>query len=70
MYQNKRFRVIINSMLEEYTEAHGKSEKSKLVTKAMDIIREKSPEGAFVKREKGHWYEVSPRYAREKVGMF
>ena len=68
MIQNKRFRVIINNFLEEYTEAHGKSEKSKLVSKAMDIIREKCPKGAFVKREKGQWYEVSPRYAREKVG--
>lgn len=67
---NKRFRVIITKFLKEYTETVGKSDKSKIVTKAMGIIRERSPQGAFVKKEKGQWYEVSPRYAREKVGAW
>lgn len=34
----------------------------------MDIIRKASPDGSFVKLEKGVWFEVSGRYAREKVG--
>jgi len=68
--QNKRFREIINSYLDEYTAASGKSEKSRIVTRAMNIIREKSPGGSFVKKEKGIWYEVSLRYAREKVGAW
>lgn len=67
---NKRFRKIINKFLDEYAEAPGKSEKSNIVSKAMNIIREASPEGAFVKCEKGVWFEVSSRYAREKVGAW
>ena len=67
--QNKRFRGVINSFLNEYTAAPGKSEKSKIVTKALNIVRKASPEGAFVKLEKGKWHEVSLRYAREKVKL-
>lgn len=67
---NKRFRQIINKFLESYAAAPGKSEKSAIVSKAMNIIREASPQGAFVKCEKGFWFEVSTRYAREKVGAW
>ncbi|CAB9522594.1 Nitrilase family, member 2 [Seminavis robusta] len=67
---NKRFREIINKYLDEYADAPGKSEKSKIVSKAMSIIREASPQGAFVKCENGVWWEVSSRYAREKVGAW
>lgn len=67
---NKRFRQIINKFLESYAAAPGKSEKSAIVSKAMNIIREASPQGAFVKCEKGIWFEVSTRYAREKVGAW
>ena len=67
---NKRFRQIINKFLDDYADAPGKSEKSAIVSKAMNIIREASPEGAFVKCEKGVWFEVSSRYAREKVGAW
>lgn len=67
---NKRFREIINKYLLAYAAAPGKSEKSMIVSKAMDIIREASPHGSFVKEEKGVWYEVSGRYAREKVGAW
>lgn len=56
---NKRFRLIINKYLDNYADAPGKSEKSAIVSKAMSIIREASPEGAFVKCEKGVWFEVS-----------
>ena len=56
--QNKRFRGIINKFLNEYTSAPGKSEKSRIVSRAMNIIRDKSPEGAFVKFENGKWYEL------------
>lgn len=66
MSQNKRFREIINGFLNEYTAAPGKSGKSKIVSKAMDIIREACPDGgAFVKQgNDGKWFEVSPRNAR------
>jgi hypothetical protein len=36
----------------------------------MEIIRKASPEGAFIKLENGRWFEVSERYAREKVGAW
>jgi hypothetical protein len=65
--QNKRFREIINNNLDEYTKAPGKSEKSRIVTRTLNIVLESSPVGAFVKFEKGKWHEVSLRYAREKV---
>ena len=64
---NKRFREIINGHLDEYTRAPGKSEKSRSVTKALNIVRKASPMGAFVKFEKGKWFEVPNQYAREKV---
>ena len=53
-----------------YAAAPGKAEKSAIVSKAMDIIRKASPDGSFVKLEKGVWFEVSGRYAREKVGAW
>jgi len=66
-FQNKRFRVIIQGLLDKYAEASGKTEKSRIVSKAMNIIREKcSNGGAFVKKEKTGWFEVSARYSREK----
>lgn len=40
------------------------------MSKAMNIIKESCPDGAFVKQEKGIWFEVSTRYAREKVGAW
>jgi hypothetical protein len=54
--------------LEDYAEADSKAEKGKIVSKVLDIIREASPEGAFVTYENGSWYEVSERIAREKIG--
>jgi len=64
------FRTIINKNLKEYASAKGKSEKGAIVSRSMDIIRKASPEGSFVKQEKGMWFEVSGRYAREKCGAW
>ena len=65
---NRRFRVTVKMFLNEYAEADGKAEKSRVVSNILDIIREASPEGSFVTFEKGRWYEVSDRVAREKIG--
>jgi hypothetical protein len=54
--------------LNEYEDADDKADKSKVVSKVLDIVRSASPEGSFVTFEKGRWYEVSDRVAREKVG--
>lgn len=52
----------------EYAEAQTKLEKSAIVSKLVDLVRESSPEGAFVRYEGGCWWEVSDAVAREKVG--
>jgi hypothetical protein len=65
---NRRFRVLCNSYMQEYLDAPGKVEKSRIVTKIMRTIRQLCPVGAFVSFEGGRWYEVSQRTAREKVG--
>jgi len=67
---NRRFRVLCNMHLQGYLDAPGKLEKSRIVTKIMNTIRQSSPVGAFVAYENGRYYEVSQRTAREKVGAF
>ena len=39
-----------------------------IVTKVINIVKEACPIGAFVKYEKGDWFSVGERAAREKVG--
>jgi hypothetical protein len=36
----------------------------------MDIIQKDCPEAPFVKLEKGRWYSVGERTAREKIGSY
>jgi hypothetical protein len=67
---NQNFRVLIKTYRQEYKDAQGKIEKSGIVTKVMYDIRDSCPVGAFIAFEKGRWYEVSERTAREKVGSF
>merc|ERR1712187_915627 len=52
----------------EYADSKTKLEKSAIVSKLVDLVRESSPEGAFVRYEAGSWWEVSDAVAREKVG--
>jgi len=51
-------------------EAEGKSEKSAVVSRVMEMIEKAAaPEGgAFVTHQNGRWYEVSDRVKREKIG--
>jgi hypothetical protein len=67
---NRRLRLVCNSFLQQYLDAPGKLEKSRIVTQVMKIIRQNAPVGAFVTFENGRYYEVSERTAREKVGGF
>jgi hypothetical protein len=54
--------------LKRYVEAKTRLEKSVVVNAIVDQIREASPNGGFVKRDKdGCWYEIGAE-AREKVG--
>lgn len=58
---NVSFRALINSRLEEYSEATSKLEKSSIVTSVLSEVRNKSPSGGFIKMDKasGRWHEVS-----------
>jgi hypothetical protein len=67
---NAHFREVCKLLLEEYVQAPTKIEKSGVVTKVMNILRQDCPEGAFVTPQGGRWYAVSERTAREKVGTF
>ena len=67
---NRRLRVLVKNFIPQYSQADGKLEKSFIVTKVMNIIREACPVGAFVALEKGRWWQVSERTSREKVGSY
>lgn len=67
---NRRLRVLVKNFIGQYSQADGKLEKSFIVTKVMNIIREACPVGAFVAMEKGRWWQVSERTSREKVGSY
>ncbi|CAB9506441.1 Nitrilase family, member 2 [Seminavis robusta] len=66
---NLRFLQLVDENLQKYAEASSKLEKSLIVSAIIEDIRMSSPEGGFVKCEKGRWYEVGDHHAREKVGQ-
>eukprot|EP00980_Cylindrotheca_fusiformis_P021047 scaffold8060_cov110-Cylindrotheca_fusiformis.AAC.5 len=65
---NRRLQVLASSYLEDYNNASTKMEKSVIVSKIVDSIREACPVGAFIRHEGGRWWEVDDVSAREKVG--
>jgi hypothetical protein len=66
---NKRLKVIASTFLDEYSQAaESRIDKSIIVSKIVDMIRDATPQGAFVKQEDGIWWEVSDHVARERVG--
>ena len=66
---NKRLKVIVSTFLDEYSRAaESRIEKSIIVSKIIDMVRDATPQGAFVKQEDGIWWEVSDHVARERVG--
>jgi len=67
---NVRFRDLVNHFREEYAaKKTSKQQKSKIVTRVVNTIRQASPHGGFVKEINGNWYEVGDRSAKEKVGQ-
>lgn len=68
---NQQLRKTTRLFLEEYSQAKTKIEKSRIVTKILQIVQRQSPEGGFVKFDlpSERWYEVSDHLAREKVGQ-
>lgn len=66
---NVRFRALIDGSLEEYSTCKTKLEKSLIVSKVVDAVRQASPYGGFIKQFDGVWYEVGDHTAREKTGQ-
>jgi hypothetical protein len=67
---NKKFRAVCKLFVPAFKQATNKQEKSNVVSKVMDKLRAACPVGTFVAFEKGCWWEVSERTAREKVGTY
>jgi hypothetical protein len=68
---NERFRKLVESRLEEYSNAAAKLEKSYILSDIVCEVRQRSPQGGFVKRDSssGRWYEVGDFLAREKTSQ-
>lgn len=65
---NAAFRALVKNNLQRYHDAPGRLEKSFIVSEVLNMIRESCPVGAFVKCEKGRWYDLDDTVCREKVG--
>jgi hypothetical protein len=65
---NRCFRILASVFVERYSRADSKTAKSALVFNIVTMIRQAG--GHFCKREKGTWYEVGDRCAREKVSAY
>ncbi|CAB9524197.1 Nitrilase family, member 2 [Seminavis robusta] len=68
---NTRFRRVCDLFTQDYGSAPTKIEKSAVVSKVMNILREDCLDGVcFISPQNGRWYAVSERTAREKVGTY
>lgn len=66
---NQRLRVLATASLPKYLEASSRKEKTEVISQLIMTVREASPIGSFVKKEKdGTWWEVGDQVAREKIG--
>lgn len=57
---NKRFRAIVESHLDRYSNTSCKFDKTAIICEVVSIVREISPKGGFVKKDNttGRYYEV------------
>jgi hypothetical protein len=62
---NLCFRILTTTFVERYSRAESKTAKSTFVYNIVTLIREAG--GHFCKYEKGAWFDVGDRVAREKV---
>jgi hypothetical protein len=65
---NQCFRITASVFVERYSRAFCKTAKSAIVFHIVTMIRQAG--GQFCKCEKGAWFEVGDRCAREKVSAF
>jgi hypothetical protein len=67
---NERFRQRVLTFLDEYSMAKSKLDKSGVLSKVVDEVRQQSPNGGFVKQDElGNWHEVGDFLAREKTSQ-
>lgn len=68
---NERFRKLVESRLEEYSNSLTKIAKSGILSQIVQEVRRRSPHGGFVKKDTttGRWYEVGDFLAREKTSQ-
>jgi hypothetical protein len=65
---NRCFRILASTFVERYSRADSKDVKSAFVLNIVTMIRQGG--GHFCKYEKGAWFEVGDRCAREKVSAY
>jgi hypothetical protein len=65
---NRRLKMIVTQYLKPYSEARNKLEKSAIVSRIVNMVKQAAPEGNFVKLEHGRYWLVEDSLAREKVG--
>jgi hypothetical protein len=65
---NCRMKTIVDAHLQQYNEATDKLEKTAIVTEVYNQVRAAAAIGHFVTMEKGRYYEVGERTARERIG--
>jgi hypothetical protein len=68
---NQRFRKLVESRLQEYSNAATKLEKSCIICEMVVHVRSNSPDGGFVKRssKEGRWYQLQEFLSREKTSQ-
>lgn len=68
---NQRFRDTVDQFLSKYTGTQCKHEKTSIICEVVKLIRQRSPNGGFVKFDKtaNVYYEVGDFLAREKVSQ-
>jgi hypothetical protein len=65
---NRRLKTIVDSHLKPYSETKTKLEKSEIVSTIVNVVKQATSVGAFVKLEGGRYWEVEDSVSREKVG--
>jgi hypothetical protein len=68
---NQRFRQLVESRLQEYSNAATKLEKSGIICEMVLYLRSNSPHGGFVKKtaKDGRWYQLGDFLSREKTSQ-
>jgi hypothetical protein len=68
---NERFRQRVLGMLDKYSQARSKLDKSSVLNDVVEQVRVASPRGGFIKQDEAtrRWFEVGDFLAREKTSQ-